>query len=342
MADARSRSSGRGGRGLLAWLGAVAGTAVAGYLGYLTVEGSRRLIRPPRLRLAPGAGTPSSPADVGIPHEDVRFTTRDGVTLTGWLMPAARETRACVILMHGFGGNRLVDLVEFVPWLRARYNVLQFDFRGHGDSADAPISLRALEREDVSAAVRLVESRGLGPTALMGISMGAAVAILGAPALPVAAVVADAAFAELHHPVANRMRLDGYPLPRLGSRLIVAASTIRARARLVDPRSRVGHIAPRGLLLIAPREDVLIDYRQSLKLYEAAGDPKELYVVDGADHPSAHAVGGLEYERRVLAFLERHLDPAIAGPITERGDFTGAGEGSAYNSGADRPATSVA
>ncbi|MFN2483971.1 MAG: alpha/beta hydrolase [Candidatus Limnocylindria bacterium] len=329
MAEAPGRPSGRG---LLAWLGAVAGTAVAGYLGYLTVEGSRRLIRPPRLLLTPVGSGPRTPEDVGIPYEEVRFTTRDGVTLSGWLMPSERETHAAVILMHGFGGNRLVDLVEFVPWLR-RYHVLQFDFRGHGGSADAPISLRALEQEDAAAAVRLVESRGLGPTALMGISMGAAVAILAAPALPVACVVADAAFAELHHPVANRMRLDGYPLPGLGSRLIVAASTIRARATLVDPVARVGRIAPRGLLLIAPREDALIDYRQSLKLYEAAGDPKELYVVEGADHPSAHAYGGAEYERRVLEFLARHLDDG-------HDESHGETDASLYNSAADRGAAS--
>lgn len=330
MAEARVRREPR--RSLLSWLGAVAGTALAGYLGYLSLEGSRRLIRPPRLALVPGPGGPSSPSDLGIPFEEVRFTTQDGITLRGWLVPAERETRAAVILMHGFGGNRLPDLVEFVPWLRTRYHVLQFDFRGHGVSGDAPISLRALERYDVPAAVRLMESRGLGPIALMGISMGAAVAILAAPDLPVAAVVADAAFAELRHPVAGRMRLDRYPLPGLGSRLIVAASTLRAKARVVDPVQRVGRIAPRGLLLIAPREDELIDYRQSLKLFRAAGQPKELYLVEGADHPSAHAVGGLEYERRVLQFLGRHLDAIDAG----------IGEPRPYTAASADPASSIA
>ena len=295
-------------RGLLSWVGRIAGTALAGYLGYLSVEGSRRLVRPPRRALVPLAGAPETPAALGIPYEDVRFTTRDGITLAGWLMPAARDTRAAVILMHGFAGNRLPDLLEFVPWLQRNYNVLQFDFRGHGASGDARISLGSLEREDVAAAVRFVESRGLGPSALMGLSMGGAVAILAAGDLPVAAVVADAAFADLRNPVANRMRLDGYPLPRLGSWLIVTAAALRARVALVHPLQRVAMIAPRGLLLIAPRADRLISYRQSVKLYQAAQEPKELYIVDGADHSAAHAVGGAEYERRVLSFLARYLD----------------------------------
>ena len=312
VADATPARTRGGGR--LRWGGRIAGTALAGYLGYLTIEGSRRLMRPPRLQLAAADGGPATPADLGFAYEDVEFATDDGVTLSGWLMPAERETRAAVVLMHGFGGNRLADLVEFGPWLRRRYNVLQFDFRGHGGSGDAPISLLALERHDAPAAVRFAHRQGLGPLALMGISLGAAVAIAAAPRLPVAAVVADAAFAELHHPVANRMRMDGYPLPRLGSRLIVAGSMLRTRARAVDPIHRVADIAPRGLLLIAPRDDALIDYRQSVRLYAAAREPKELFIVDGATHSSAHRVGGPAYESRVLDFLARHLERAVEGP----------------------------
>jgi len=255
------------------------------------------------------AGMPASPTEMGFPHEAVRFTTDDGVTLDGWLIPAARETRAAVILLHGFSWHRLPWLSFFVPWLRQRYHVLQFDFRGHGASDRALITLGTAERRDVAAAVRLLEGRGLGPIALYGISMGGATAIIAAPELPVAAVVADAAYADIRHPIANRMREQRLPLPGLGSRLIIAGAALRARTRLISPIDRVAGIAPRGLLLIAPRRDQLISWRQSVRLYESAGDPKELYVVDGAEHGEARAVGGEAYERRVLAFLKRYLEP---------------------------------
>ena len=65
-------------------------------------------------------------------------------------------------------------------------------------------------------------------------------------------------------------------------------------------------------MLIAPHEDRLVNWEQSVALYEAAGEPKELYVVDGAQHGEARMVGGEEYERRVMGFLERHLDTADA------------------------------
>jgi alpha-beta hydrolase superfamily lysophospholipase len=309
---ARSTSactSRRRGRGLLTWVGRAVGAAIGLYIGFVGVEGSRRVVRPARRPFLPFMeGDPVSPEALGLAHEDVRFTTDDGVTLSGWVVPARRDTRSAVILMHGFSWHRLGELAAFVPWLSARHHVLQFDFRGHGNSSDADITLGTAERRDVAAAVRLLEGRGLGPIALMGVSMGAAVAIMAAPDLPVAAVVADAPYADLENPIANRMREMHYPMPRLGARLIVASAGLRARTRLLAPIDRVAEIAPRGLLLIGPREDRLIDHEQVLRLFAEAGEPKELYVVDGAGHPDAHTVGGHVYERRVLEFLGRHLD----------------------------------
>lgn len=300
-------SGGGRSRGLAAWLGWVVGAVATGYLGYVSLAGSRRLLHPDRRLLEPEDGLPATPADLGLAYEDVRFTTDDGVTLSGWFIPAGRPTRSGVVVMHGFTGHRLGELAAFVPWLQPEYNVLQFDFRGHGASGEAPITLGTRERLDVAAAVRFLHGRGLGPLALMGQSMGASVAILAAPDLPVAAVVADAAFAELRNPVANRMRSEGYPLAGLGSRIIVAAASLRAHARLLSPIDRVAKVAPRGLLIIASTADRLIDASQSLRLFEAAGEPKELFVVEGAEHTTARWVAGREYERRVLSFLAQHL-----------------------------------
>ena len=212
------------------------------------------------------------------------------------------------MLMHGFSWHRLPWLAEFVPWLQRRYHVLQFDFRGHGDSDDATITLGTLEQRDVAAAVRFLSGRGFGPIGLMGISMGGSVAIMAAPDLPVAAVVADAAYAELRNPISNRLREQGYPMVGLGARLVLGAASLRARVRLRSPIHRVAGIAPRGLLLIAPADDRLVSPEQSRRMFRAAGEPKELFVVEGAAHAEAHAADPEAYQRRVLEFLARHLD----------------------------------
>ena len=295
-------------RGVARAIGQLVGLVTGAYLAWVAVRGSRLLVRPEVRPFVPDDPEgPATPGDLGLDYETVRFTTDDGVTLSGWLVPAARPTRTAVVVLHGFSGHRLPELAAFVPWLREEHHVLQFDFRGHGESDASITTLGVLERRDVSAAVRFLSGRGLGPVALFGVSMGAAVAIVAAPHLPVAAVVADAAYAEIHHPIANRMREVGYPLAGVGARAIVAAASLRTRARLADPLRAVALIAPRPLLLIAPRDDQLISWRQSLRLYEAAGEPKELMVVDGAGHAEAYAVDPARYRRRVLEFLRRHL-----------------------------------
>lgn len=295
-------------RALLRAVGRAVGTITGGYLLYVAVRGSRLLIQPqvrPFLPEFPGA--PTTPTDIGLEYEDVRFTTDDGVTLSGWLVPAARDTRTAVIVLHGFTGHRLAHLSGVVPWLHERHHVLTFDFRGHGQSEHRSITLGAHERRDVAAAVRFLEGRGLGPVALFGMSMGASVAIVAAPDLPVAAVVADAPFAHLHHPVANRMREVGYPLADLGARFIVVGAALRTRSWLGDPIRAVRRMAPRPLLVIATREDRLISWRQGMSLYRAAAQPKELWIVEGAGHGEAYLADPAAYRERVLDFLERSL-----------------------------------
>jgi uncharacterized protein len=293
---------------ILRAVGRLVGLVAGAYLAFVAVRGSRLLVSPEVRPFEPDpAGSPATPADIGLEYELVRFTTDDGVTLSGWLIPAARETRTAVIVLHGFSGNRLAELAAFVPWLHERHHVLQFDFRGHGESGPGWVTLGSHERRDVAAAVAFLRSRGLGPIALFGVSMGAAIAIVAAPDLPVAAIVADSPFAELHHPIGNRMREVGYPLPGLGSRAIVAAAALRTRSRLPDAIRHVARLAPRALLVIAPKEDQLISWRQGLRLYEAAGEPKELLVVDAAGHAEAYAVQPEMYRQRVTEFLERHL-----------------------------------
>jgi len=69
----------------------------------------------------------------------------------------------------------------------------------------------------------------------------------------------------------------------------------------------VRRLAPRALLVIATREDRLISWRQGAALFQAAGEPKELWIVEGAGHADAYVAEPVAYRERVLSFLERHI-----------------------------------
>jgi len=297
--------------GLARTVGRLVGLVTGLYLVYVAVRGSGMVVRPHQRPLEPESpGAPASPADLGLDYEDVGFTTDDGVTLSGWFIPAARETSTAVVVMHGFTGNRLPELAGFVPWLHERHHVLQFDFRGHGESGPGTVTMGSHERRDVAAAVTYLHGRGIERIALFGTSMGAAAAILAGPQLPVAAVVADAPYARASHPIANRLREQGWPLAGPGAIAIVTAAALRAGSRLGDPIEAVAGLAPRALLVITPVEDRLISWRQGLALYEAAGQPKELFVVPGAGHGDAYVTDPDGYRDRVLGFLDRYLEAA--------------------------------
>jgi pimeloyl-ACP methyl ester carboxylesterase len=77
-------------------------------------------------------------------------------------------------------------------------------------------------------------------------------------------------------------------------------------ARAVAPIEGIRHIrAP--LLLIAGDQDRHTLLSESQRLFDAAPEPKDLWVLPGAAHVNFHRFDPTEYERRVLEFLARAL-----------------------------------
>ena len=255
--------------------------------------------------------TTTTPADLCLPYEDVWFTTSDGLRLHGWYVPAA-QPRGTVIFLHGHGGTPAPDLV-YVPAFRERgFSVLLFDFRAHGQSEGRFTSIGYFERRDLAAAVRFLEERGVRRVGLLGFSMGAVVAMAAAGDLPnVAAVVADCGFAELQSVVAFGARARGVPafLSGIVGWLVVLLASLRLGAPLwtSDPIRHVGRISPRPLLLIQAGRDAYVPAGDALRLYAAAGEPKELWSVPEAEHRAVDRVRKEEYMERVLGFFDRRL-----------------------------------
>jgi len=54
--------------------------------------------------------------------------------------------------------------------------------------------------------------------------------------------------------------------------------------RLVSPIKHVAGIAPRPLLLVHGSKDELVEVSHAHRLYEKAGEPKQIIIVDGAGH----------------------------------------------------------
>ncbi len=249
-----------------------------------------------------------SPAEYGLEFEKVSFPTADGLTLRGWLVPGSDPQRVVVIL-HGHGGSIDYDL-RYVPYLHAAgYNVLQFDFRGHGRSDGNASTFGYLERMDVQAAVKFLLGRDLRRIALHGFSLGGMVALTSAPVCPeVAVVVDDGAPVRLSSAIRGWSKERHVPeavAPFL-SFLVLGATSLRFGVNFYryEPVRWAGKITPRPLMLIHGDHDQYVpDFDDLLK----AAHPTEVWRLPAEGHVTASINLGAQYWERVIAFLKRYL-----------------------------------
>lgn len=293
------------GSGVGLGLGIGLGVAAGGYLVYAGLKGSHDVMWPDLDR------NTARPSDFGMPYEDVFFDA-DLKRLKGWYIPAIAPTDKVIIFQGGHGDSKSKYLGEFVPWLRTKYNVLTFDFRGCGESPKAPSSLGYYETQEVLQAIRVAKQLGNTSVGLMGISMGAA-SVLNAGALDrsVKGVVSDAAFADWYHAFYQRIKNAGYPLA--GPVAVSIEQTLNLRlgvpgaGRKASPIRNIAGWEGRPIFLIHGAADDQTTPDNAELLHAAAPTPRSLWMVPGAGHAKAHLVAGPEYERRVMDFWARTL-----------------------------------
>ena len=65
-------------------------------------------------------------------------------------------------------------------------------------------------------------------------------------------------------------------------------------------------------MIVAGTEDRHTEVEETRQLFKEARSPKELWLVEGAEHENLHRYAGQEYEERVLQFLRKHLEKSNA------------------------------
>lgn len=245
-----------------------------------------------------------TPYELQVPFENICFTTSDGITIRGWWMQG--RSNNIVIGCSGKDGTK-DDLIGVgtAIW-RAGHSVLLFDCRDRGESDSAPRTLGYSERLDVEAAVKYAEKRMPGArVGILGFSMGAALAIMAAAEdRNIRAVVADSPYSSLYELVRARLKskhisaFTVMPLVNLWNRLIY-----RYSLHEVNPMDQVKKITPRPLMIIHGEMDSIVPVSSAKNIYKNAGEPKELWIVNGADHCGAYFADRKTYMDRVATFF---------------------------------------
>ena len=138
-----------------------------------------------------------TPKNYNLPFEEVALTTKDGVSIAGWLIPAPTPQKPTLIILHGYPAEK-GDMLSIASFLQPDFNIFLIDFRYFGKSGGSFTTLGTNERLDLEAAIDFLESRGFKKVGVLGFSLGGATAILQAAKDPrIAVVISYASFADL-------------------------------------------------------------------------------------------------------------------------------------------------
>ena len=252
----------------------------------------------------PARAIETTPKDFQLGYQDVvlPIPTKTGAaeTVHGWWIPALersvnrRESGKVLLYLHGNGLNVGANVEHANRFHRLGLSVFLIDYRGYGKSqGDFPSESRVYEDAQL-AWDYLVKQRGIKPSQIYiyGHSLGGAIAINLA----------------VRHPEA--------------AGLIVEGSFTSARA-MVDFQAGVYRVFPIDLLLtqrfdsiakvdrlqmpvlfIHGSADTVVPTQMSKKLFDAAPEPKQFYIVPDGGHNNSAQIGGAEYLLRVRQFLD--------------------------------------
>ncbi len=207
---------------------------------------------------------------------------------------------------HGLGENRMRFLRVAQLLAKRGYGSLFFDWRAHGDSEGEISTWSDREQSDFLAAVDFALRRGdvtAGRIAGLGFSIGAStVALAGARDPRIRAVIVEAVFPSFDEELKDKMGKWG-PLSLWPAHAAARFSGVDFDR--IRPIAHIAEIAPRPILFIAGTRDSDTPLPFVRMVYDVAGQPKELWIAQGAEHGEYRIVAPEEYERTLIGFLDR-------------------------------------
>ena len=291
-------------------LGVIVGILLAAIIGavLLTKSEAHNLITAPiETRNLPE----ETPANYNLPFEDVTVKSEDGLKLVGWFVPS--QNGAVIILQHGYKSTREELLNEAEMLYRHGYGVLLTTVRAHDYSEGEMITFGMHEVQDIDAWYQYLLTRDDIDTnriGMLGNSFGGMLVIqYAAQNKNIKAVVADSAFSSLNDTVSTSVAyftdLPTFPF----APLIVywAEQETGFKTEDIDATQWIAQISPRPVFLMQGGADVVISANSGQRLYDAAGEPKELWFEPNLGHVDFDSEMADEFERRVVEFFDHYL-----------------------------------
>jgi hypothetical protein len=234
--------------------------------------------------------------------EKVEFESEDQ-KLSGILHLPEKRNPPCVIASHGLLSSKESEKYIALGDRLSQEGIamLRFDFRGIGESEgrmeDDTVSRRIM---DLGSAIDFMQSRRdlRNRIGLLGSSLGGYVSLIKASQVEkIRAIVIWATPFHLDDLKSNK-GAEGHPLPE--------------EAFFEDlPKHRLLPLLPRvsNCMVIHGEKDELVPVDQAWEIFDSLGPPKEIHILEGADHrltDPAHRTRAMELS---TAWFRRYLQP---------------------------------
>lgn len=222
---------------------------------------------------------------LGTPAEEVWITSADGTRLRALLMPTAIKPKATLLYLHGNAEN-LSTHAHLVSWLPAQgYQVLALDYRGYGGSEGIQ-EIDGVHADAQAALAWLVNKPRdeTGPIIVYGQSLGGSIATYLVAHSPlrkqISALIVDSAFSSYRRIAREKLGQFWLTWPFQWP----LSFSISDRYASEDA---IASISPIPLLLMHGDHDAVVDASHAQRLYDAAREPKQLWLVKGGQHIDA-------------------------------------------------------
>ena len=259
---------------------------------------------------APAPSRVDIPPDLPFQVKVVTFAGGQGFKMAGWYVPA--RNGATILLLHGYGGNRISMIWQADVLVKAGYGVLMYDERASGESEGDYRSYGWEDPDDVGGALAYLDQQAnAGKIGIAGCSIGGQIALQSAARYPsIQAVWADGP---------STVTTKDIPPPfnwftwlTLPSNLMMDRMLASRIHRAIPPAiiDIIGTIEPRAVMLVAGgRPNPLIGPESWLTgfMFQHAGAHATLWVIPEAIHCDGPILRPEEYAAKMLVFFDGAL-----------------------------------
>lgn len=247
-----------------------------------------------------------------LDKKEVKVTSQDGLSLSGYVLDTHPDSKQWVIIVHGYTVSLHVSAQYVDMFQEEGFNVLLVDQRRHGNSEGEYTTYGYHEKYDLQAWVAwLLDNYGSDLTiGLHGQSFGGGTVLeyLAIAHPNVKFIIADCPYSDLTELMRYQLRvlnkIPAFPLLSLVDRRLERKAGFRLKQ--VSPLKAVEQ-STLPVMFVHGTEDHYVPTHMSKDLYEHKPEPKKLLLIDGAEHANAYSVDPKRYSEEVHSFIREAL-----------------------------------